>query len=1220
MPTSAFAGSLSLTWQPHDTSHTCLRLEIFMRPQPDAVSKEAHEKMAAHANKRRKVDHVSSEDEDAASFASFGDDDRPDRPFEDEDLDELDGGNDGVDEGSAENGESEEQEEDEEEQEVAIGHETKSGDSRRGGDREQQRWPSNDIPGKTKPITTTSTSGRFVRSTSYATATFKSSLFKLQVDELLEQIRPKHGKREAQAEAALHQIKRAIEGVEGKPALPVSDAERELLKTSGVKIPFPDPRPPSTAQYKLGFPKPANINVVGSYALKTATRAHKTTEIDMVVVMPSPLFQEKDYLNHRYFYKRAYYLACMAAGVKVHRLDQYQLHFSYLHGNLLLPILVVTPRSEMKDGVASKVPSWQINVMPCSPEGTFNADKMLPNKNCVRHQDIENLNGHATIATPFYNSSLRQDMLVVPYLRLLSNAAKTCDAYRDAYLLSNTWARQRGLGSAISSGGFGGFEFSAVMALLLQGGGPSGRPILSDRYSSYQLFKATLQILATKDLSKQSLVVGEGSAEAPTSNNGCPVLWDGDRSHNLLYKMTRWSYRQLRYEARTTLEMLADSTFDAFDATFIHRKDIALYNFDFVVQMEYDVLRNCASRQAYESPEVCRKLYDSLQRGLGDRAGQIHILAPNHERWDLESSNIDDTRKAGLLIGIIVDPASANRLVDHGPSAEQKRFVADFRTFWGEKAELRRFKDGSIVETLVWSSVKDSPPVMEQIVRYVVQRHISSAAEQSTKFVGPACTHLLHTGTNSGSFDSTVAAFRQLEDDIRGLGDLPLSVRQISRADPQLRCTSTNVKPRPADIVLQFEGSARWPDDLVAIQRTKIAFLLKLREQLSESVRGLSARIGLENESEDILNQAFLDVTYDSGPAFRIRIYHDREQTLLQRMLKDPSSSPSAKDGAAYSLAKYKRDYVINPWHTQAFAALCGRHPALSGTVRLVKFWFASHLLSNQVPEELIELIVARAFVQPWPWQTPSSIETGFYRTISWLSRWDWKHEPLIVDLSGGDLNQQQMQQIITNFEAWRKIDPALNRLVLFAASNVDHSGSTWTDNRPQRVVAGHMTALAKAARQEIEAKQLELDPSALFVSSLVDFDFVLHLAPELVGTESHRRFSKKQTAFKNLEINLEDDESTIGFDPLLEFTNELEHIFGSAVVFFSGGEERPCIAGLWNPQTATRAWTLNLSYSTMPVKQAATEKVQAQINKEAILVEISALGGDMIRKIDVHR
>ena len=62
--------------------------------------------------------------------------------------------------------------------------------------------------------------------------------------------------------------------------------------------------------------------------------------VDMVVTMPASIFQEKDFLNYRYFYKRAYYLACIAAGLQSTVQDEFAFKFEHLNGNSLHPLLV----------------------------------------------------------------------------------------------------------------------------------------------------------------------------------------------------------------------------------------------------------------------------------------------------------------------------------------------------------------------------------------------------------------------------------------------------------------------------------------------------------------------------------------------------------------------------------------------------------------------------------------------------------------------------------------------------------------------------------------------------------------------------------------------------------------------------------------------------------------------------------------------------------------
>lgn len=57
------------------------------------------------------------------------------------------------------------------------------------------------------------------------------------------------------------------------------------------------------------------------------------------------MFQEKDYLKYRYFHKRAYYLASIAAGIQDSDRCKckFEIKFEALNGNDLQPILRLEP-------------------------------------------------------------------------------------------------------------------------------------------------------------------------------------------------------------------------------------------------------------------------------------------------------------------------------------------------------------------------------------------------------------------------------------------------------------------------------------------------------------------------------------------------------------------------------------------------------------------------------------------------------------------------------------------------------------------------------------------------------------------------------------------------------------------------------------------------------------------------------------------------------------
>src|ERR1700759_141710 len=121
------------------------------------------------------------------------------------------------------------------------------------------------------------------------------------------------------------------------------------------------------------------MNVVGSYALGTMVRNDSQLCLDFVVTMPRSIFQEKDYLNYRYFVKRAYYLSCIASAIKLEGKEKFEVQFDYLNGNQLLPILVLRPLA--KTGSLSK---WRIQLLLATQRGMFPENRLFPNKNCIR--------------------------------------------------------------------------------------------------------------------------------------------------------------------------------------------------------------------------------------------------------------------------------------------------------------------------------------------------------------------------------------------------------------------------------------------------------------------------------------------------------------------------------------------------------------------------------------------------------------------------------------------------------------------------------------------------------------------------------------------------------------------------------------------------------------------------------------------------------------------
>ena len=827
--------------------------------------------------------------------------------------------------------------------------------------------------------------------------------------------------------------------------------------------------------------------------------------------------------------------------------------------------------------------------------------------------------------TPFYNASLRSECSSLAYLKDLHASSLQSDGFSKACQLGSVWLRQRGLDRE-----FGPFEWACTMALLMQGGGAKGKPILSRGYDSLQLFKAMLQYFSLSDMIASPVFVH--SDRIPLVDLDRPMLFDGKRGMNILFRVTPWSYANLTHEAGLTLKLLNDPVSDQFDACFITKAGNLMQKFDCVMEIPTTHVPKAISQTVdalTDETYFCQRVHKVLSNGLGDRITLLHVQTPPNFPWSTTASQdlAKDLRQ--VQVGILLDPENISRTVDRGPYAEDKVAAAKFRMFWGDKAELRRFNDGSIRESLIWSTSDPMVNALKQIVVYVIRRHLGKDAVDSIKFIGESYDRLIHgqngaTNDPSTLFHPVVSASESLEKDVRALEGLPLQIRQIAAADAQLRYSSQIIpalhpcqgQMRPASICVQFEGSSRWPDDVTAVQMTKVAFLLKMGELLEESIHGLRARLGLENCDQKFLNIAFLDIRYPSGAFFRLRIHQERELNLLERLLKDTSIIAASREETASALSTYKRVFIQEPLHTQAICKLSTRFPLLSPCMRLMKKWRDIHMLSSHLSDELIELLTVRTFVHPYPWPVPGSVMTGFLRTLTFVSKWDWQNEPLIVDFSG-EMSSPQIEAVKLRFEAWRKIDPAMNRVSMFAASNLDLTGITWTEMGPAKVVAARFTSLAKAACGMLNDQGTGFEPEALFVASVTDYDFVVYL--NLRFTKNNSR-EKRQSAFKNLNVQSDQENNLSGFDPVQFFLVELKAKYGSNVLFFSNEQECSLIAGLWNPQTGPRPWKVKLPYSTKLVVRSGEGGSQISINKAATLHDIARLGGDLVSQIELKR
>lgn len=1128
---------------------------------------------------------------------------------------------------------------------------------------------------------------------------YMNNVFKLQLDEMLPHVRPRVD-RAAALEQTLRQLQSLLEGIPEIEMQPLHAASRALERIVGhpVEVPWADPAPRSDAPYAFGFQRPSALHLIGSWPLQAAARRPGVMDVDMEVCMPETLFQEKDTMNGRYFMKRAFYLAVLAESI---RQAEPSLHLDVdyldLYGDRRCTCLVLRPQAGAHD--------WShlhavIRVHLAHKLGTFPVQRLAPNRNSLRGQLVDAVEGAELPTTPLYNACILADSMRLAHFVYLNATANMCAAFSEACQLLKTWATQRGFGAlmlfghdakkhaarrVVAGADDARFVLSMMLAHLLHGEpkGTATRHKLAPGLSSVQLFRGTLDYLSKHSFSppvfmKAQPRFGLAPSVIPAASFAATerAFVDPSGSLNLLAHWPPSSVDMLQREAAQTMRMLNDSD-DHFATLFLTPQSVSTRRFDEVVVCHVrddtrDVVRRLDAGGA-RAWGVQRALKVAT-RALGKRAQAVAVCGPPVSAY---APGTMPTPSLLVELGVLLDADHAWHQVEHGPPPESPE-AASFRDFWGDAAELRRFRDGRVLESVVW-------PVASLAQRYALPRHILRHAfehhgiAKKVRCMGESFAGLVDMAPTLSAraylkdpavhgFQLVQGAYDQLVRELRAMDELPLSVMSVAPVAPALRSMSPLV-PGPLhlaalgdqvpdvaaylpvqELVLQMESSGQWPDDLAAIQEMKTALYERMADVLLRRLPGSLARVVYDMDAttaETIKDQTALHITLATGFAFSLRIHHDREQTLLERLLRDKSAHAAATE----ALQRYHARFTYAPAHHAALQALQDRYPALGMTVRLVRRWFASQLLSPHVPIEAMELLCVAVFVTN-AHAAPVTGVLGFVRVLHLLARWDWRETPLLIPLESATRLAHQRKAALSDegnallneaaasfpaaqradaeqqFSAQRARDPALKHHAWVLATEMDMGSKAWTRDAPSAMIADGVRQLAMRAVSMLE-KEVPTRLSytrGLFTPTYDAYDFVIRLRPSV-----HMRYAealspdasawllpRKKRSYANLDEaplrpSVYGSEPRAGLDPVAEYVQLLQVLYAHAFTLFYDELGGTAVGGVWNKTLAKpHAFKVLLGHSSAPHTKGVV------LNCAAILAEVERLGDGLVDGVDV--
>uniref|UniRef100_M8B632 Nucleolar protein 6 n=1 Tax=Aegilops tauschii TaxID=37682 RepID=M8B632_AEGTA len=678
----------------------------------------------------------------------------------------------------------------------------------------------------------------------------------LKLSELLKQARPSATSLRAAGEAT-DAVGELIQGV--PPQQAAAEAASGFVRDLGL----------AAEKLAFSFRPPEVVRLAGSHAAGAVTRPDVAA--DLLVRLPKECFHEKDFLNHRYHAKRCLYLCVIEKSLRSSPLIR-KVSWSTFQDEARKPVLHVYPATEI-----AELPGFYVRIIPTA-SSLFDLSKLnLSTRNNVRAYTKDGINQ----PTPRYNNSILEDMFLEENAEYTGSTFANWKTLQEALVLLKC-------------------SRSLLIGFLLD-----GNLIFSLKCSNFEDVVEGLGDSANEEAYYQQRVLIICGGIAHLLKTFDVAICDVSGHVNLAFRMTKSAFSespsytesfliQLQDEAACTLNCLDKCRDGGFEELFMTKVDfgakfdscLSLSWGDPELKMHQHAVIIISMKKAFpkvavvqenvwrinlkgnskvtalsfcsddESWRVLEKDVQSLlQQGLTDRTKMIRVLwRSTPSEWNI-MDGFSEFGSSPLIVGVMLSLLEKSySLVDIGPNPENRDEAIKFRKFWGEKAELRRFKDGAIAESTVWETETwERHTIIKRIADYVLSKHLLLRQEDLTHVVDQLDFCLLVGGQDPvSSSGALLEAFDTLAKQLRLLDDVPLKISTVQPLDSAFRHTSVfPPEPHPLayekssqrlpnfaatcvrslEVMIQLEGSGNWPLDPVAMEKTKSAFLLRIGER-----------------------------------------------------------------------------------------------------------------------------------------------------------------------------------------------------------------------------------------------------------------------------------------------------------------------------------------------------------------------------------------------------
>lgn len=772
----------------------------------------------------------------------------------------------------------------------------------------------------------------------------------------------------------------------------------------------------------ITFKPPSSVKAVGGHSyggalsFNTNNREGKdgkeedtTPAIDVAIEMPSSCFNEKDYLDHRYHLKRMVYLKHIQKQLLMSRKKKSiakkfvkKCDLTFYQNDNRKPCLTITIDNHERD--------LKVRVLPCCAANLFPKQRLGPTKSNLKKNEVR-------FESPRYSQSIAEDAAMHSINEWLQNKYKEVKFLGAASVLIKAWASRRHL-FEYSNDGITGFFLSCLLAHMVE-----TSDALSPAMDTNQLVQGFFVTLATakknsSGIANSKRTNGSNKSSGELESSSIPNYFTGGvfcdseldeetkkswigafkvvflspcGSLNLASRISQGAIEELVQEAVKSSEVLEQAGRNAFVEVFLTDLPRAV-RYDLHMQVEISPTSSLKDVKdiSSETRIAEEEIFSIMKIAMNDRADAVRCASIGTSACNANK----------IWIGVQLNPENGLKVIDVGPPTDNEAEAKTFRAFWGEKSELRRFKDARICEAVVWSFVPASrrhhiPAVAAE---YALKKNVKGI--DSITWTSKVFDDLL--SSSDGSFVAVsehskhlLQTLDRLARRMKEMKDVPLKVYNVQPISAAFRgCDPFPPKqhplmfgigaglgkddevilacPRTLNVLVQLEGSGRWPEEEEEIIKTKQLMAIEIAEKLKQS-------FGTPNM---VSNDGTVDILHE-GYAFRLFLNASNGGPLIREI---------------------EAEQAIVSKHAMLLASISSRFPTFAIAVQIAKRWIASHMFSPHVPDEIIELLVAKVFCHPGGLSPPNSREVAFARFLELLCTHPFGILPLVLDpeSSGG--------------------------------------------------------------------------------------------------------------------------------------------------------------------------------------------------------------------------